>query len=99
NAVHSVAFSADGLLLASASNDMTIKLWDARPLVQRSDDTDVGLRLWATQFDPHWHRERYAAYRKAGDLTAALAHLSKLLERSQAGAKEHELHAKLLAQV
>jgi tetratricopeptide (TPR) repeat protein len=71
------ARSADGRWLAVGFGDR-IRLVDLkRPL----DPRELETRLWATQFDEHWHAEQMDARQKDGDWFAAVYHVNQLLEQ------------------
>jgi WD40 repeat protein len=50
--VSSVAFSADGKLLASASHDRTVRVWDMNALMTREVFWAHGVRVWCVAFSP-----------------------------------------------
>jgi WD40 repeat protein len=85
--------SPDGAVFALLhGSDLT--LIDMRSL----DAAELDYRRWVTHFDEFWQRENLARHQKAGHLPAAIACLTKLLERHQAGPQGAEQHYRLLAQ-
>jgi tetratricopeptide (TPR) repeat protein len=77
NNVNSVAFSGNGLSLATASDDQTARLWDARP-VPLPPGEELEYRLRATRPKPDWHEEQFKKV-QATDRFAAAFHLDRLL--------------------
>jgi tetratricopeptide (TPR) repeat protein len=77
-----VAFAADGQVLASASVDGTIKLWDVRS----GQEADLRFRRWATAADLHLHRQQAEAADKAKQPLAVAFHLGRYLAAQQAAA-------------
>ena len=52
-AIKSVTFSPDGKIFASASDDKTVKLWNARPATLISTLTGHTGRIWSLSFHPN----------------------------------------------
>ena len=52
-AIRSVTFSPDGKIFASASDDKTVKLWNARPATLISTLTGHTGRVWGVSFHPN----------------------------------------------
>ncbi len=75
--VWSAAFNPDGNWLATASEDLTARLWDARPLPLPVEE-ELKDRLWTTRPEPDWHEERFKTMQDS-DRFAATFHLDRVL--------------------
>lgn len=75
-----LSFSPDGHRLASASSLGTVKVWDARPIVDPPDAEELTNRERTTRLNSAWQAGQAARHEQAGQWFAAVFHLKQLLK-------------------